>query len=281
MNQDIRSETDLSPASEPAGVTAGVSPDGAPEAGTPAAAPEADTPATSDERRSVPERPEYVPEKFWDAEKGEPRLEALLKSYRELERKLGRMVALPEGEEDAEGRARLLRALGWPERPEDYEIEPPHPLLERDPELERRLHEAGFTRKQAQLVYDLAAERLLPAVADAVAAVEAERERERLVQHFGGEEAFARIAHQIAKWAEAHLEPEVYEALASSYHGVLALREMMKAAEPELVGEAGAGAMSVSEEELHELMRDPRYWRDHDPEIVARVTEGFRQLYGE
>ena len=34
-----------------------------------------------------PQRPEHIPEKFWDAEKGEVRLEELAKSYAELEKK--------------------------------------------------------------------------------------------------------------------------------------------------------------------------------------------------
>lgn len=36
-----------------------------------------------------PQRPEHIPEKFWDAEKGEVRVEALAKSYAELERTRG------------------------------------------------------------------------------------------------------------------------------------------------------------------------------------------------
>jgi hypothetical protein len=31
---------------------------------------------------------------------------------------------------------------------------------------------------------------------------------------------------------------------------------------------------------LNQLMRDPRYWRDHDPAFVNRVTDGYRKLYG-
>ena len=27
------------------------------------------------------------------------------------------------------------------------------------------------------------------------------------------------------------------------------------------------------------MMRDPRYWRDRNPEFVARVTDGFRRLF--
>lgn len=33
-------------------------------------------------------------------------------------------------------------------------------------------------------------------------------------------------------------------------------------------------------EELREQMRDPRYWRDHDKEVVERIENGFKRLYG-
>ena len=36
---------------------------------------------------------------------------------------------------------------------------------------------------------------------------------------------------------------------------------------------------SMSEATLYEMMRDPRYWRQRDPEWIARVTKGFRELY--
>lgn len=42
--------------------------------------------ATAAANAPKPERPAHVPEKFWDAEKGEVRTEALLKSYGELEK---------------------------------------------------------------------------------------------------------------------------------------------------------------------------------------------------
>lgn len=35
-----------------------------------------------------------------------------------------------------------------------------------------------------------------------------------------------------------------------------------------------------TEEELREMMRDPRYWRQRDPDFVKRVTDGFRALVG-
>lgn len=35
------------------------------------------------------------------------------------------------------------------------------------------------------------------------------------------------------------------------------------------------------ENELKQMMRDTRYWRDHDPEFVERVRDGFQKLYQE
>ena len=65
-----------------------------------------------------PARPAGVPEKFWDPENlGTMRTDALLKSYLELERKLGSTVLLPVDAADQEGRRRMLRALGVPECP--------------------------------------------------------------------------------------------------------------------------------------------------------------------
>jgi hypothetical protein len=262
-------------------------PKGAPGAAADSAASRAASSGGSDDRSRAadapsparPTRPDFVPEKFWDAERGEVRIEALARSYRELESKLGRMVALPKDSQDTAAITRLRRALGWPERPEDYDVRPSDPLLARDFELERRLHAAGFTGEQVQLVYDLAAERILPAVAEALGELEAARARAELEEHFGGREAFTRVARQIRAWAEQHLEPEAYAALATSVRGVLAMHAMMRSDEPELA-EAGETAAPLTLEALQEMMRDPRYWRDRDPEFVARVTRGFEQLYG-
>lgn len=46
-----------------------------------------------------PQRPEHIPEKFWDAEKGEVRVEELAKSYAELEKK-GKEKPAPKVEDE-------------------------------------------------------------------------------------------------------------------------------------------------------------------------------------
>ena len=226
-----------------------------------------------------PERPAGVPEKFWNPELGTVRTEALLKSYLELERKLGSMAPPPTDEGDLEQQTRLMRALGVPESPDCYQIESHNELIEPDPVVNAKLHEAGFTAQQAQLVYDLAADHLLPVLDRAIGQLEAAREAERLVARFGGEAVWRTTAQQIKTWGQANLAKDVFETLASSYDGVLAIYQMMQAREPAVLNEADGPRSDLDEGELTRMMRDPRYWRERDPAFVAQVTEGFRRLY--
>lgn len=225
------------------------------------------------------ERPAEVPEKFWDAESGTIRVESLLRSYHELERRLGRSLPHPDGPDDHAARERLLAALGRPAQPSDYTVTSPTELVQPDPELNARLHAAGFTQEQVQLVYDLAAERLLPMVERLVQDTETSRQIEKLTSHFGGPERWREVAREIKTWAEAHLEPEVFAALSTSYQGVLTLHRMMRGDEPELLGRVDRAGGRLDEQALDRMVRDPRYWRDRDPSFIARVTEGFRSLY--
>ena len=225
-------------------------------------------------------RPAEVPEKFWDAEAGTLRVEALLKSYRELERRLSQRAAPPGAEAPEEELLRFRQSMGIPDTHEAYSITAPHELCCADAEINRKLHAAHFSNAQAQLVYDLAAERLLPLLAEAAAEFEAGKQREKLAAHFGGEERFRQVAAQLSAWGRSRLAPAVYEALSSTAEGVLALEQMMrKGEEPGLSREAAPPA-AASESELRAMMRDPRYWRAREPEFVRRVTEGFRRLVG-
>ncbi|MCW5582235.1 MAG: hypothetical protein KIS72_12920, partial [Luteimonas sp.] len=165
------------------------------------------TPAAPAIDRKKDDKTLDVPEKFRDPETGEVRVDALLKSYLELEKRLSKSLPVPEGDDDAEARVKLQRALGWPDSADGYQVEQRHPLAGPDPEINQALHQAGFTPRQVQLVYDLAAERLLPLIADAAAEFEADRERGRLAEHFGGAERFAAVARQVGAWGRASPPP--------------------------------------------------------------------------
>ena len=227
----------------------------------------------------APARPDGIPEKFWDAEAGTLRTDALLKSYLELERRLSQRIGPPGADAPLEDQQRFRRAIGVPDAPDGYAIRSPHELCCADPAINERLHEAGFTQEQAQLVYDLAAERLVPLIGDVAQHLEAERELDRLRAHFGGEDRFRRIAAQLSAWGSANLPPAVFDALSSTYDGVIALAKMAMKSEPDIARDADAPA-SADEAALRAMMRDPRYWRSREPEFVRRVTDGFRRLVG-
>jgi hypothetical protein len=245
----------------------------------PATEPDTDAAELAAATSDAPVRPAEVPEKFWDAASGSLRTDALLKSYLQLERKLGAMVPLPSDHSDVDGIRRLQRVLGVPASPDEYEVHAPHEALAPDPAINARLHEAGFTRPQAQLVYDLAAEHLLPAIEQLAAEQEARQEAGRLAEHFGGVETWQAIAPQIKTWAEANLAKEVYATLCGSYDGVLAMHQMMQAREPGVIREAQAPGGAADTACLAQMMRDPRYWRDRDPAFVAEVTAGYERLF--
>jgi hypothetical protein len=208
------------------------------------------------------QRPEDIPEKFWDGERGEIRTEALLKSYTELERKMGSMAS-----------------LDIPPSPEEYAIKIDDPLLQSDPDINGRLHAAGFTRQQAQLVYELAAERLTPMIAEVASVFEAENQIRHLVDHFGSAEKWRQAAQQITAWGKSSLPGQVFKALATTSEGVLAMHRMMSEGEPSLVRGGSTANAVPTEVELKEWMRDPRYWRDQDSAFIEKVREGFRKLY--
>ncbi|OHC74825.1 MAG: hypothetical protein A3G18_10295 [Rhodospirillales bacterium RIFCSPLOWO2_12_FULL_58_28] len=207
-------------------------------------------------------RPQTLPEKFWDEERGEVRTEAMIKSYLELERKLG-----------SHG------GLNIPESPDGYEIKAPNEMITPDRSVNACLHKAGFTNEQVQTVYDLAGERMMPLAVEIAAKFEAQKEVDRLSEKFGGENKWRETARQIGKWGEKNLAPEVFGPLSTSYEGVLNLHRMMTNGEPE-IGRGGDTAGGVtSEAGIKEMMRDPRYWRDHDPAFVEKVQHGFKRLF--
>lgn len=222
-------------------------------------------------------KPEGLPDKFWDGEKQQVRLDSLVKSYSELEKKLSASLPVPQSEED---KINLLRTMGLPETPEEYRIDVSHGLFTPDPEINTRLHAKGLTPDQVQEVYNLAAEKLVPMIAQLAGDFQADREVERLSEFFGGTDKWGEVSRQLLAFGRKNLPEDVLESLSSTYEGVIALYRMMKSQDPGMSKEAGLKA-GVDEGDLHSMMRDPRYWRERDPSFVAKVTEGFRTMYGE
>ncbi len=204
-----------------------------------------------------------IPEKFKDPQTGAVNTKALLQSYKALEQ-------------------RLSGAARPPKSPDEYCIDCSHGMFSPDEEVNRRLYERGLSNEQVQEVYNLASEKLVPLVAEMMREVQAEREVEKLVAHFGGPEAWREVSRQLLAFGRRTMPEAVLDNLSSSYEGVLALYKMMSSEEPGLERNKDAVSSSAADEgELRAMMRDPKYWRDKDPSVVEKVTKGFRALYGE
>lgn len=206
---------------------------------------------------SVATRPDYLPEKFWDDANAAPNVEALARSYAELERRFG----------DGDWRP--------PEAPDGYSLNLAMDGLEIDPAVNERLHAAGFNQAQAQLVYDLAAEKLGP-LAQAMAQSHIDGQ---LAQRYGTVERATQARAQMEAWAESALPPGAAEALSATPQGLQALETLMRASEPDLIGRGAYPLGPKTHADLQNMMNDPRYWRDHEPSYVAEVQRGFELLY--
>lgn len=226
-------------------------------------------------------RPADIPAKFWDAAAGTVRVDALLRAYRDLERRASAMVRVPGPQAGEEELQAWRRAVGVPDAPEGYDIRTSHPMLGCDSGLNCRLHAAGFSQEQAQMVYDLAHEFLMPILEDALQSRDEQTQIDDLRRHFGGDEPWRENARQIKAWGKANLPKAAYEALAASADGVKTMHRLMLSEEPSLGAAAPAADGAQGEDQLKKMVNDPRYWKTRDPAFIAKVTEGFRRLYGE
>lgn len=105
--------------------------------------------------------PEYIPPKFWDAEKKAPKIDELGRSYQNLEKLLGReKVPVPASDDDEEGWSRWYAASGRPDSSDKYEFERPEmPTdLAYDEETEKAFktwaHANGLNKRQAKSLYE-------------------------------------------------------------------------------------------------------------------------------
>lgn len=219
-----------------------------------------------------------IPEKFWDKNKQEIRADALLASYLELEKKLSKMVNIPTCDAD---KKRIQKLLGMPDAPEDYQISVAQDYIDIDPELNARLHAKGFTTEQVQEVYDLATEKMVPLILELAAEFQADRERERLIMQFGGPEKWSEISRQLQDYGQKNLPQAAFNGITCSYDGVMALYQMMKNDKGGVTVRGDSGSPEILDEAgIKALMQNPKYWRDRDPQFIAKVTAGFEKLYG-
>ena len=116
-------------------------------------------------QETISGKPQGLPDKFFDAATKTVKLNELIAAYNDLAARDDNLV---------EGNLRNL-----PESYDKYDIKIPSPYLERDDEVLKRMFEKRFTNEQAQLVYDLANERVLPYIEEMTVNFEAARQTEK------------------------------------------------------------------------------------------------------
>jgi len=224
------------------------------------------------------ERPDFIPEKFWNTETGEINIEEFGKSYLNLEKYVGgkkdelREVIINELSEEADS-----------EKPESYEL----PAL---PEgiTEEMLYENPMAQWWAehcdenaysQEVFEEGINKYIDSFISQQP--DLNREMEKL-----GENANARL-DAVNSWASSFFSPEEYEAVATTLgataEGIEALERMMQTT-VQSVSRANTVAQPdrpLTLDDVRNMMKDKRYFdpKERDQSFVRKVDEAFARLY--
>jgi len=229
------------------------------------------------------ERPEYIPEKFWDVDESRPNIEALGRGYGELERFVGKKrdeirdeLVLQHQRELNENR---------PESPEKYAAlfadDSPWKELESEVHYDSdplvklwadTAHKAGLSNED----FSRGVEVYLDAI---TAGPDADEEMAKL-----GENGKARI-EAVNMWANKNLNEEQYNALtgvAQSSEVVMALESLMNSSKSAQTGAYTPDAVSSkpSKEDIQTAMADPRYWDPgrRDAAFVRQVENMAKRM---
>ncbi|MGB1361056.1 MAG: capsid assembly protein [Alphaproteobacteria bacterium] len=203
-----------------------------------------------------PQSNDFVPEKF--IKDGEVQVDQLAKSYTELEKKLS-------------SRQNPEIDMG------DYEFELEDATFTRNEDFDKMLMENGVTGKQAQLIYNYANEHF----GESLQQKSVELAEQELSWHFGGDDKWNGIKKDIQSWASQNLDEKIFTELGSSVKGIKTLYNMMQSSREFPISDNAGATTSLNQDSLYAMMDNPKYWRDKDPEYIAKVQKGFKDLYGD
>ncbi len=217
------------------------------------------------------DRPENVPEKFWNADDSSVRHDDVLKSYNELSGKFGSFTGAPDTYDFS--LSEELTANG-------VELNMDDPLVSQFSEMAK---ESGMNQEMANKMLNMYVE---GQYADSLTGGEAEEAR--ITEEMGllGNDAQQRIDN-INKWVTANMSPEAAKGLedaATTAEGVKAIEALIaKTRNAPMVTEETASTSSISTEELHKLQfaKDDHGNRkmQTDPEYRKMVNDLYSQKY--
>jgi hypothetical protein len=282
-----------------------------PAAPPPATAPAAQTAAPDAAAKPAAAKPDFLPDDYWKPDIGAVDVERLWKEREEIGQRFAQgKTAYAEavrGEITEQVKAELdaARKGAVPEKPEGYALAVPEALppgvvvLDKPPGddftpepgkryfvLQDDHPMLGMWREIAhdlELPQDAFLKGVAKFAAAQAAAVKtpAELEAEKRAFYTAlGENGVQRVAHVWGK-LEAALgeQAALFDAFVSTPEQVQALERLLGAAAGPGFSKGVQGGDTTTEEGLRQMMRDPRYWRDHDRDFIAKVTEGFKRLY--
>ena len=216
---------------------------------------------------------EQIPEKFLN-ENGELNTSALVKSYCELEKKLGTMISVPSDDSDDETKQKFNHAIGVPDDASEY----PNNSLFDDESVRKKFHEIGLTSKQVEKIYDIAQEFLQPTLKNLFQLQTQTNAINELKNFFGGNEKMNEAMKEIKSFGERFLPADAFDELCSTPQGIQGIYKMMQSMEPEVLTNKNTTEI-LTDDVLRNMMKDPKYWRDQDPEYVRKIENGFKKLY--
>ncbi len=214
-----------------------------------------------------------IPEKFQNSD-GTLNADALVKSYTELEKKIGTMISVPGADSDADTRRKFNRAIGVPENASEY---PTHELYN-DEKLRDKFLEIGLTVSQVEKIYDIANEFLSPVISELYSVQNETNAINELKNFFGGNEKMTDALNAINTFGEKFLPQDAFDALCATPQGIQSVYKMMQSMEPS-VEINSVDIKNLTDADLRRMMRDPKYWRDKDTEYIRKIENGFKKLY--
>jgi hypothetical protein len=237
------------------------------------------TQEVSQENTTEVQIPEYIPEKFWDIERNEIKVEELGASYKALEQKLGMRTEdlVRQVQEDYENQRKSSVPESYevrlPEVPEDVEI-----TVDPEQELVKSWQQICRDNGLSQEVFD---QGVAAFVNNEIAGLpNLQEEMAKL-----GDNARERI-EAADLWSKKYLSTDSYDVianLASTAEGVKALEEIMSLSRSKPLPNTNTVIdVELDERDLQSMMKDPRYWKEgmKDPAYIAKVTNLYQKKYG-
>ena len=214
-----------------------------------------------------------IPEKFRNDD-GTLNTDALMRSYNELEKKIGTMISVPNENSDDVSRQKFNRAIGVPEDASEYPVNE----LYDDENLRQKFFEIGLTKTQVEKIYDIANEFLSPVISDLFSVRDQSSAMNELKNFFGGKEKMLDALRAINTFGEHFLPRDAFDELCATPQGIQSVYKMMQSMEPTVKTDKNEKEI-LSDSDLRRMMRDPKYWRDGDAEYIRKIENGFKKLY--